>query len=225
MASQAAKDQHGNLDNAGTHSLRKGGITHLLGMMDGPGAPTVYIRANWKIGETQDRYILGETGGDQFAGRILAGNDSGTADFAVLPPHFTTEGLKQIEEIGWERFISGYRSFPAGFQKCIRFFLASVLWHLPTLQEWFPHSNDDIWGIPMFGMFGQGSMARLMSLREHIIVCSHRCTHCGMSASGTPTKTEILKGMKDMRVEVRDAIKEEMKVIEEKMDVKMKAIE
>ena len=38
MASQAANDQHGNLDNAGTHSLRKGGITHLLGMMDGPGA-------------------------------------------------------------------------------------------------------------------------------------------------------------------------------------------
>ena len=176
-------------------------------------------------GETQDRYILGETGGDQFAGRILAGNDSGTADFAVLPPHFTTEGLKQIEEIGWERFISGYSSFPAGFQKCIRFFLASILWHLPTLQEWFPHSNDDIWGIPMFGMFGQGSMARLMSLREHIIVCSHRCTHCGMSASGTPTKTEILKGMKEMRVEVRDAIKEEMKVIEEKMDEKMKVIE
>jgi len=41
----------------------------------------------------------------------------------------------------------------------------------------------------------------------------------------TPTNTEILKGVKEMRVEVRDAIKEEMKVIEEKMDEKMKVME
>ena len=62
---------------------------------------------NLFLGDTQDRYILGGTGGDQFAGRILAGNDSTTANFGVLPPHFTQEGLRQVKQIGWERFIDG----------------------------------------------------------------------------------------------------------------------
>eukprot|EP00960_Hanusia_phi_P031303 749216-Hanusia_phi.AAC.1 len=51
----AAEGNHlENLQNVGSHSLRKGGISWLLNMVDGPGLPVVYLRANWHLGEADE---------------------------------------------------------------------------------------------------------------------------------------------------------------------------
>jgi hypothetical protein len=53
----------------GTHSIRKYIIDHLTSIMDGPNVCAVYIRAGWSLGNTQDRYISGGMGADNFIGR------------------------------------------------------------------------------------------------------------------------------------------------------------
>jgi hypothetical protein len=53
----------------GTHSIRKYIIDSLTSMMDGPNVLAVYIRAGWTLGNTQDRYIQGGMGADNFVGR------------------------------------------------------------------------------------------------------------------------------------------------------------
>jgi len=199
---QAADQYHGNLEEAGSHSLRKGGISHLLAFLEGPGVPTVYIRANWRIGDTEDRYIVGGAGGDQMCGRLLAGNDPSTAEFAVLPPHFSPEGMQEIQAIGWDKFIKSFNELPRGFRNCIPFFLASILYHLPTLQAWFPDPQHSIWEIPLFGMFGQDTMSRLNQLRDKVVLKVHSCQECGMLAHGIPTKTDIIHTIKELVTKV-----------------------
>ena len=134
----------------GTHSHRKGGITFLLGIIDGPNPCAVYIRAGWSLGNTQDRYIMGCAGEDELCGRILCGlrmNDS--EEFALLPPHFSTRGMEMITELGLDSFLDGYAHYEAGFKHCVPFFLASILYHLPTMKEWFPIDHPT-WGAKMF---------------------------------------------------------------------------
>ena len=153
-------------------------------------------------GDTEDRYIVGGAGGDQMCGRLLAGNDPSTAEFAVLPPHFSPEGMQEIQAIGWDKFIKSFNELPRGFRNCIPFFLASILYHLPTLQAWFPDPQHSIWEIPLFGMFGQDTMSRLNQLRDKVVLKVHSCQECGMLAHGIPTKTDIIHTIKELVTKV-----------------------
>ena len=44
---------------------------------------------------------------------------------------------------------------------------------------------------------------RLMLLRQEVVVPVHRCTGCGMTASATPSKTDILRASGEMRQDTR----------------------
>eukprot|EP00960_Hanusia_phi_P005718 166166-Hanusia_phi.AAC.2 len=164
-------------------------------------------------GNTQDRYVLGGPGGDNFAGRLLSGLDNTTSSFSALPPHFTDEGLRQVREIGWERFIPQYEQLPAGFRKCLPFFLASILYHLPTLREWF-RPEHPIWGMHLFEMFGSSTMTTLNELRKEIIMVNGRCTHCSMTASGIPNKTEVISRVDNLTQEFEKFKVEIVRLIE-----------
>eukprot|EP00960_Hanusia_phi_P004028 118256-Hanusia_phi.AAC.1 len=56
-------------------------------MPGGPCATSVYLRAAWSLGTTQDRYITGGEGNDNFCGRILAGNNLKKEFLDLLTPH------------------------------------------------------------------------------------------------------------------------------------------
>ena len=93
--------------------------------------------------------------------------------------------------------MSGYDSFPPGFKSCIPFFLASILYHLPTLQRWFPDPHHDIWSMKVFGVFGEGMMERLLELRKGVVVeSSEQCSECTMRATGIPAETRMLLQLK-----------------------------
>jgi len=166
----------------GTHSHRKGGITFLLAIIDGPNPCAVYIRAGWSLGNTQDRYIMGGAGEDQLCGRILAGLPLDSEDFAVLPPHFSTEGLNQLTSIGLGSIIDGYDEYPQSFRRCVPYFLASVLYHLPTLHTWFPMDHP-VWGAKLFASL---SATRLEQLRSYVLIGRFSCPDTGLRCTGVP---------------------------------------
>jgi hypothetical protein len=171
-----------NKNDLGTHSHRKGAATFLLGIVDGPNACAVYIRAGWSLGNTQDRYILGGAGEDQLCGRILSGLPLDSEDFAILPPHFSSAGLARVMELGFDSFLDGYSTYPDSFKRCVPYLLASVIYHLPKLNQWFPLSHP-LWGAKMFTSH---SPEELNELRSQIIVCSFNCVDTGLRCTGVP---------------------------------------
>uniref|UniRef100_A0A7S0EZ13 Uncharacterized protein n=1 Tax=Hanusia phi TaxID=3032 RepID=A0A7S0EZ13_9CRYP len=201
-----------NVEQTGTHSIRKGSVRDLLGLVDGPGTAGIYLRASWSLGETQDRYVTAGAGADQHCGRVLAGLDPSTVDFALLPPHFSREGLREVEAIGWDKFLQCFSEYPLGFRKCVPFFVASIVWHLPTLQEWFPGTHP-VWRARMFNIFGEGTIGRLLQLRDKIVVVRQRCHECHMTGSGVPGKTDIMMEMQGLKENVEkemQGLKQEM---------------
>ncbi|ETV78485.1 hypothetical protein H257_08009 [Aphanomyces astaci] len=74
----------------GTHSIRKGAATFVSsGSTGGPSIISVCLRCGWSLGNVMERYFRYEAAGDQFTGRCVAGLPLNSADFAVLPPHFS----------------------------------------------------------------------------------------------------------------------------------------
>lgn len=72
----------------GSHSLRKGSATYVVGLTEGPDSDSVKLRMEHSLGGTDDRYIKREIGSDKYVGRAVAGLNHNDVRFSVLPPHF-----------------------------------------------------------------------------------------------------------------------------------------
>lgn len=120
----------------GSHSFRKGIATYCSGFIGGPSVIAIFLRAGWSLGHVQDRYIKFSDGSDQFCGRIAAGlNFHGGSQFAVLPPHF--ESSEVLTHDQWMDICPGYNDYPSGFQACLPYFLASLVFH----YDWWAAKN------------------------------------------------------------------------------------
>lgn len=76
-------------EDISTHSIRRGSATYApSGSTAGPSTSSVYLRAGWKLGGVQDRYIHHHHAGDMHVGRIVAGLPADDPNFAILPPFF-----------------------------------------------------------------------------------------------------------------------------------------
>jgi hypothetical protein len=77
-------------NDLGTHSLRKGATTFAqAGSPDGCNYAVMSNRGGWGSKDAHmSIYVQTAPGGDQFAGRTLAGAPVNTIQFALLPPHF-----------------------------------------------------------------------------------------------------------------------------------------
>ena len=115
-----------NVNELGTHSHRKGSVSFLLAIIDGLNPVAVYIRANWSLGNTQDRYVMGGPGEDELCGRLLAFLDMRKESFATLPPHFDAHGLQRLREIGYDNLVTGYSQYSSGYRSCIRLGIAPI---------------------------------------------------------------------------------------------------
>jgi hypothetical protein len=100
----------------GTHSVRKGAASYCTGMINGPSTLQVFLRAGWSLGNVQDRYLFAGAGGDQLTGRMLSGLPFNQCSFALLPPHFTGEGMRLIH---WDRIMPLYSRLPDTFKRAL----------------------------------------------------------------------------------------------------------
>ena len=112
-------------------------------MISGTTAPpsaAVAHHGNWSLGPIFDIYWLFAEAGDHYCGRILAGLDSLSSSFDVLPPHFIVglenEKVKQALEVNF-KFIfklgekDGYKNIHSLLLRCF----ASLIYHSNSLIE------------------------------------------------------------------------------------------
>ena len=178
-----------DVEDLGTHSHRKGSVTMLLCIIDGPNPCAVYIRAGWSLGNTQDRYIMGGGGEDELCGRLLAMLNLHDEEFGSLPPHFDEEGLIILKNIGYDRLLKGYAKHKPGYKRCIPYWIALVLFHLPTLKTWW-QSDHPVWGALFFQTLYEEKV--IDKLRSHIHTGYFQNNMTGLTSTGVPNLVKIL---------------------------------
>lgn len=121
----------------GTHSFRKGVLTTIGGVMEGPNITSICLRAGWSLGKVPDTYITFSNPGDQLCGRLAAGlrYDNGE-EFSVLPAHF--ESNDSIKEYQWAWIIPGYENYPQQFQMVLPYLVAAIVQH----YDWITAVNE-----------------------------------------------------------------------------------
>lgn len=131
----------------GTHSIRKGAVTHVAtGSTSCPPIASICIRANWKMPGVMNRYIKYEAAGDLYVGRCVSGRDRFKKEFAESLPYFDFSNFDSIERESKNRSLDKWIKdrMPAGgamndsvfgfFKACI----ASLAFH----RVWLDNSVD-----------------------------------------------------------------------------------
>lgn len=120
------------------HSTRKGSAAYASnGTTHAPSFPSICLRAGWSLGGVLSRYFQHDASMDAFLGRILAGLDSSSLRFGVLPPHFAHDKVSDDLLL---------RCFPAhrerkSFYGVLRFVLPSLLHHREHLETLLPEKH------------------------------------------------------------------------------------
>jgi hypothetical protein len=186
-------------------------------------AVQVYLRAGWKLGNVQDRYIFAGPGGDQIVGRAVAGLPTNDRNFAILPPHFTLDDVELINTIGWENIMHSYASYPSCFRRVIPFLLASILFHLDWLKENLSDGHP-LWNSRLFvnhitvnvsaasvsdTLSGSSSVSAtqrgprrvefITHFKSRVLTGCGRCVHTGMQATGIPPHLVISNEIAELR--------------------------
>jgi hypothetical protein len=171
----------------GTHSMRKGSPSYVLGLNGGPAVTHVYLRARWSLGNVQDRYIMSAGGGDQFTGRCVSGLPWADRKFGTLPPHFPPSVLSQLcDNHVYEQLLPCYSRWPSSFKQCIPWFLASIVYHEPWLRQNLDSQH------PLFHttLFAADYITQL-GLRGEVLLGEGQCAVTGLTASGLPPTIAI----------------------------------
>jgi len=164
-----------SIKELGTHSCRKGSTTYCNGMVGGPNPISVHLRAGWKLGDVQDRYIFAADGADQFCGRVITGLSNTSSDFSVLPPHFTRSVTDIVGSNFWTHiFGEAYNKFPNNFWEVLNFLLASIIYHKNWLRENLPQSH------PLFSTILYSSNNYIGRLSPYVVLESDLIKETGI---------------------------------------------
>jgi len=127
----------------GTHSIRKGAVTHIAsGVTSTPPIASICIRANWKMPGVMNRYIKWESAGDQYVGRCVSGRKRLDKSFAESIPYFDFSDygmlekevkMRELDQWIKDRMLDGgnNESIFYMFKSC----LASLIYHRPWLNR------------------------------------------------------------------------------------------
>ena len=125
----------------GAHSIRKGATTYVTsGSTAAPSYAAVGIRAGWSLGSVVSVYMKYDAAGDQYVGRTVAGLNSGSSQFAVLPPMFVfskdeDEAMAQCDMVR-EALNELFGTFTEELEQVLMFCLASLLAHFDLLSTY-----------------------------------------------------------------------------------------
>jgi len=135
------------------HSFRKGPATEVSTSPE-TSLPSVFHRGEWSLGVVQDIYFKFAEKGDHVCGRILAGLDPDSVDFAVLPPHWTVpddEHIQQALEMCFGNIISMLGDEDTFMLPILSRCLASLVHHEQSLREIIGKNPKHPWRcLPIF---------------------------------------------------------------------------
>ena len=117
----------------GAHSIKKGACTFLNGVLEGPNAHSVELRADHSIGDVRKCYIFRSVAQDQYCGRLLAMLRDDHEEFFVGLPRI--RGDVRLE---WEELLPGYQRFPDSFRPVLTVLLATLCKHEQWLRAKLP---------------------------------------------------------------------------------------
>ena len=190
------------IEDIGTHSLRKGSSTFALGQVCGPTPVSVFLRMGQTLGQLKDRYIHSAEGADQLCGRMVAGLPFDSEKFTVLPPHFPSDLLYEMNDSYWTKIFSGYIHLPTGMKNALPFFLGSVIYHEAFLRENL-HTKHPIFFSRVFT-----NNPLLQQMRSRVLLGLGRCPYTDMRATGIPPHLALVDRIYKLTEQTQDLRKE-----------------
>lgn len=184
------------IEDIGTHSFRKGVATTLSNQPSGPSAFAIWLRAGWKLGAVQSRYIFQGEGGDQFVGRVASGLDVNDYYFSALPPHFNDNDGPALSINDWNIILPGYNDFyPNSFKVALPFLLASLVYHAEFLKQVLSPNH------PLFQqrVWKDGY---IQQLKSKVFSGYQRNVTTGLIATGIPTHVTLCQRLKDVESKI-----------------------
>lgn len=180
----------------GTHSFRKGIAGFLAGIVDGPSAIAIYLRAGWSLGRVQGRYILECSGSDQLCGRAATGLAIVSPEFGDLPSHFHGEILTVAE---WELLIPGYSTFyPDSMRPVFPFLLAALVSHKDWLVEHL-HTDHPLFKERVWTMYVSTN-----TFTERVLTGKLENPISGLVATGVPTNVIIAGELRELKAVMKE---------------------
>ena len=155
---QSFIDRGLNPNYFGTHSMRKGAVTHIAsGVTSSPPIASICIRANWKMPGVMSRYIKHESAGDQYVGRCVSGRNRLNKRFAESIPYFDLSEFDSIEKENMMRQLDAWikdrmseasaanESVFCMFKSCLASFYHHREWLDSTLHARSPIRTTIFW--------------------------------------------------------------------------------
>lgn len=167
----------------GTHSIRKGAVSYLHAIPDGPSEGSISVRAGWTMGRVKDIYIKYVASGDQFVGRCISLLSILRDDFGASPPLFINDGDNWIDETRRGQFRQ--IALVNGFEQLTKRLTASLLYHLDWLVE----------NLPLNHTFLQSSMVHRNRLPMYInsTTVKYPWSDVEHQFTGIPANTAIMQ--------------------------------
>ena len=206
---------HCRLNHVNTHGIRKGSSTHAASNTTcPPPLPSIFLRGEWSMGIVLDIYWRFAEAGDHYLGRLLAGLDTNSADFGVLPPHFivpmSNPHVNRAMQMLFGNIISSIPDDGNSFLKAILFrLLASLVYHEASLRELIATKS----GHP----FGNISLLRDTVLLAQLkpLVTIEPTPNILSNPTGLPPHTICLKKLHDLTILVQQDIEQRRQEREE----------
>lgn len=130
------------VDHANTHGIRKGSATAASsGTTCPPPVSSIAARGEWSLGRVLDLYWHFAEPGDHFLGRVLAGLNPSSDEFATLPPHWvlddpmSNERVSEAMNLMFATILQKWGGTAVDPTGVLLLCLASVVWHSDFLRE------------------------------------------------------------------------------------------
>jgi len=182
------------LVSIGAHSVKKGACTFLNGVLEGPNAHSVELRADHSIGDVRKCYIFRSVAQDQYCGRLLAMLRDDHEEFFVGIPRI--RGDVRLE---WEELLPGYQRFPESFRPLLSVLLATLCKHESWLRAKLP-AGHPLLLTPLFCQHAH-------TLRAH--VSFEKMQGCG---GGIPRSIRIAQAQRELPAQLASHITENFSI-------------
>jgi hypothetical protein len=177
----------------GAHSVKKGACTFLNGVLEGPNAHAVELRADHSIGDVRKCYIFRSVAQDQYCGRLLAMRDTESQYFFADLPKLDQCALE------WETLLPGYSHVPANFKPLLPHLLAALVQHSDWLRGTLP-AGHPLLLTPLF------RMQHIHALKSQVVITYKTC------GGGIPRSVALAESQRQMPGRVAQHITENFAV-------------
>jgi hypothetical protein len=152
------------------HHFKRGGMTFLSSMMEGPTYAAVKLRADQTIMDVSRFYIVQSTGQDGFIGRLLSMLPYGQPQFClqefILPP---------ATLVSWPMLVPDYDHLPSSFKyEVLPNLLAAVIQHQDWLRTTLPR-NHPLLTSALFTVHDsllRGAQPHVQEQKRHVQQCT-----------------------------------------------------